>query len=202
MPTKDRLRFIPRAVRCFQSQTHKNRELLVLDDGGPGVEQLLPNDPQIRYVRCSRAASLGAKRNLACELSRGEFIAHWDDDDWCHPERLETQIRVGAALVGFGQMFFWDEGKHKSQIYAGPPGYALGTSLFYTRAWWKEHKFSGLDIGEDNAFVRKARGVIQIVAGLGLMVATTHAKGTSPRSQGKFWKDCERSAIPADYWNL
>lgn len=203
MPTKDRLRFLPRAIRCFQAQTHSNRELLVLDDGAEGAEALIPDDSRIRYVRCGRAASLGAKRNLACELARGEYIAHWDDDDWSHPSRLAQQIAGGPTVTGYRRMLFWDEGKLRARLYTGTPSYALGTSLVYRRDWWKLHPFSGIDIGEDNAFVRAARSMLTVQDGYGLMVATTHANGTSPRGTGnKRWSEVDRAAIPEDYWKL
>jgi len=36
----------------------------------------------------------GAKRNLACERARGQFIVHWDDDDWYPASRVRVQIRA------------------------------------------------------------------------------------------------------------
>lgn len=204
MPTKDRHKYIPRALRCFLAQTYENRELLILDDGGEGAEALLPDDERIRYVRCGRPSSLGAKRNLACELAGGEYIAHWDDDDWSHPDRLATQLEGSPIVAGFSRMLFWDESRAKAQLYCGKADYALGTSLLYRKDWWAAHRFKDHNIGEDNAFVREARRDIRITEGTGLMVATTHANGTSPRSgaENRYWKDAEKAAIPEDYWIL
>ena len=51
MPTADRRRFVPRAIAQFLQQDYANRELIVLDDGAEPVEDLVPDDPRVRYVR-------------------------------------------------------------------------------------------------------------------------------------------------------
>jgi len=175
---------------------------------------MLPNDPQIRYARCVGVTSLGWKRNLACEMAAGEYIAHWDDDDWSHPDRLASQLgsddfrsATGMArareVSGFRQCLFWDEAKLRVHVYTGAPNYVLGTSLIYRKDWWVGHKFPDKQLGEDNAFVKAARPVLHVEDGLGMMVATTHRNGTSPRSLDKrHWVPCDRAAIPEDYWNL
>lgn len=218
MPTKDRLRYLPRAIRCFLAQTYQPKELLILDDGAEGAEALIPDDPQIRYARCSRSGSIGAKRNLACDQARGEYIAHWDDDDWSHPARISTILGCpdgGSAagipgfradrptVAGFRQCLFWDESRSQGHLYTGAPNYVLGTSLCYRKDWWERNKFPHLQLGEDNKFVKAARPVLRVLDGMGMMVATTHRNGTSPRSlDRRHWQPVERAAIPEDYWNL
>lgn len=205
MPTKNRLRFLPRAIRCFQAQTYANRELLILDDGDERTRDHIPKDSRIRYVRCGPTPSLGCKRNLAIERARGEFIAHWDDDDWSDSERLRSQIELGAAVSGYRRMLFWNERDGVAQVYSGSENYVLGTSLCYRRDWWQTHRFNRKDVGEDNDFVKAARraGALQVTDGLGLMVATTHRNGTSPRCIDKRrWVEVAKEEIPEDYWTL
>jgi glycosyltransferase involved in cell wall biosynthesis len=64
------------------------------------------------YIRLSERRPLGAKRNLACEIARGEIIAHWDDDDWYAPDRLSRQAALltdsGASLCGLDTVLFYD----------------------------------------------------------------------------------------------
>lgn len=91
MPTYNRRRFVPLALDHFFGQDYPNRELIIVDDGEDSVADLVENSPAIRYIRCPRA-SIGAKRNLACEHARGDLIAHWDDDDWYAPSRLRYQV--------------------------------------------------------------------------------------------------------------
>ena len=112
MPTDNRRRFVPEAIRLFLAQDYPNKELVVLDDGEDIVADLIPKTPEIRYLRLDRRQSLGAKRNLACAAARGEIIAHWDDDDWYAPWRLSRQVakivRGGTELCGLARMLFFD----------------------------------------------------------------------------------------------
>jgi len=82
MPTHNRRSFVPQAIRCFLRQDYSNLELLIVDDGIESIADLVPTSDRIRYVRFDQKLTIGAKRNLACEKARGEFIVHWDDDDW------------------------------------------------------------------------------------------------------------------------
>src|SRR5262249_51867830 len=82
MPTLKRRRFVPRAIEYFLRQDHPAKELVILDDGSDPVADLIPEHPAIVYRRLEHRLVLGAKRNMACEMARGEIIAHWDDDDW------------------------------------------------------------------------------------------------------------------------
>jgi glycosyltransferase involved in cell wall biosynthesis len=162
MPTRDRRRFVAQSVWYFLRQDYPRRELIVLDDGNDAVEDLLRGDERIRYVRLRDRTALGAKRNLGCELARGELIAHWDDDDWIGPDRLSAQVAqlgaAGADVCGAAELLHYrlsagDAGLFRPQV-AGRPWLAGGT-LCYRRAVWAEHPFADLDVAEDADFVRR-----------------------------------------------
>jgi glycosyltransferase involved in cell wall biosynthesis len=93
MPTHNRRAFVPYAIRYFLRQDYLNKELIVVDDGADPVSELMPDDPQVRYLRVNQKHSVGAKRNLAVQAARGEFIVHWDDDDWYAAGRLTAQMQ-------------------------------------------------------------------------------------------------------------
>jgi glycosyltransferase involved in cell wall biosynthesis len=107
MPTANRRAFIAQAVSHFLKQDYPERELIVVDDGEDPVADMIPDENSIRYVRLDRRVSIGAKRNIACELARGGVIAHWDDDDWMvvklssrHPlEQSRRNMRVGQGIL-------------------------------------------------------------------------------------------------------
>ena len=98
MPTANRRRFVPLAIRYFLAQDYPNKELLILDDGDDSVADLLPDHPQVRYMREPKGRTLGVKRNRLCELAQGDIIAHWDDDDW-HAPFLSTHEVLGGGHV-------------------------------------------------------------------------------------------------------
>jgi hypothetical protein len=157
-------------------------------------------------MNATKCHSLGAKRNLAVELSSGEFIAHWDDDDWSAPERLSVQAQAlmasGLSVTGFRRLLFWDEIRNEARRYEGSPRYVPGSTLMYRKDWWRQHQFGSVNVGEDNGFVFAAAGAgqIHVLDDERQMVATTHSANTSPRQLTAQWKPVERSEIPAAYF--
>jgi glycosyltransferase involved in cell wall biosynthesis len=106
MVTRNRAALAHRAIHCFAQQTWPNRELVVLDDGdedyGPIIESFVAAGVRIRYHRVAERAGvrLGQLRNEAIDLADGEWCMQWDDDEWYHPARIETQMAARARGVG------------------------------------------------------------------------------------------------------
>jgi glycosyltransferase involved in cell wall biosynthesis len=160
MPTYNRRRFVPLAVRYFLSQDYPEKELVVVDDGTDCVEDLIPPDPRVRYMRTSGRARVGAKRNLACELARGAIVAHWDDDDWAASTRLSMQIETllltGTSLCGARELVYLDPDARRGWRFTYPPDgrhWLVGSTLCYLRELWVQQPFREVDVGEDSAFV-------------------------------------------------
>src|SRR5689334_3574307 len=110
MPTYNRRNFLPRAIDLFLAQDYPERELIILDDGTDPIQDLVPADPAIRYQRLPERASLGAKRNIACRMARGNIVVHWDDDDWYPVDRITRQAAAlqqpNADYCGSSQIYF------------------------------------------------------------------------------------------------
>src|SRR5258706_2461801 len=141
MPTRNRRQFVGQAIWYFLRQDYPRKELIVLDDGDDAVGDLVPADARVRYVRLEKRLSIGAKRNAGCEMSAGDFIAHWDDDDWMAPQRLSTQmatlLRGDAELCGVGELLYYGLESGEAWLYrptAGDPPWLAGGTLLYRRA--------------------------------------------------------------------
>lgn len=189
MPTRERRKFIPAAIDCFLAQTYPNKELIIIDDGPDRVSDLIPPGGLIRYYHIQERRSVGEKRNIAINAAAGDYIAHFDDDDWSHPSRLKEQIKllIGAqtSIVGYRSMYFLDETNKRAFVYMNDEElYALGTSLLYSRAYWKGGKFPDKYVSEDNDFISRAqrsRGLVVADAN-DRMVARIHSGNTSDKS--------------------
>lgn len=115
MVTRGRAARALAAIECYRRQTHDARELVIVDDDpddslARAVAGL--GDPSIRHIRLpDRGQSLGELRNLAVEAARGSHVCQWDDDDLCHPRRIEVQLRVlgraGAAACLLSRWLIW-----------------------------------------------------------------------------------------------
>jgi len=163
----------------------------VVSSGESIVDLLVENE---RNLHLPGNLSIGATRNAGCEAARGEIIAHFDDDDWSDPGRLQDQIgRLLASpcceVTGYREMRFTDG--RAWWLYHGPPKYALGTSLVYRREWWLGHKFPEVMVGEDAGFSAQSAsrgGLVSVEAGE-MMWATIHPGNTSPRQMtGSSWR--------------
>jgi glycosyltransferase involved in cell wall biosynthesis len=158
MPTADRPQFVAQAVRYFRRQEHPALELIIVDDGRSRVT--VDGDDRIRIIRLDRPHTVGHKRNLACDVSRGEFVAHWDDDDWHSPRRLRVQLAAMLEgcwdVVGISSVLHYSPkgGSVWLRDYAQPAGagVAVGT-LLYRKSTWQRHPFLDADIGEGAAFL-------------------------------------------------
>jgi glycosyltransferase involved in cell wall biosynthesis len=206
MPTADRRAFLPLAIETFLRQDYANRELIIVDDGRDAVGDLVPADPRIRYERAPRFSSLGAKRNHACRLARGQILVHWDDDDWSSPARLSLQIgalqAAGADLCGLARLWYYDPVRDEAWRYRYPigrDGWVSGNTFCFRRAFWERHHFPELTIGEDTRWVREARGArVLALEQDDFFVARLHSSNTSPKqTRGAYWTRADTAAVQA-----
>jgi glycosyltransferase involved in cell wall biosynthesis len=191
MPTANRRTFVSIAIARFLSQSYEHKELVILDNGSDSIEDLVPVDSRIRYYRETNLRKIGSVRNRACELSRGDFIAHWDDDDWYPSDRLERQIQQltanAAELCGTSRLYFIDEQRACAWEYAesGSRPWIAGSSLVYRKTLWQSQPFPEVPVGEDTLFVaRLPRKIVHDMADPTLCVATVHRGNTSPKHPG------------------
>lgn len=110
--------YLTSTIGSVFSQTYRDFELIVVDDGSTdGTDELirsLRDRGPIIYHRQPNAG-LGAARNKALELARGELIAIIDHDDLCLPRRLEKQVEAAdshpeAALFFSNSEHFLNDG--------------------------------------------------------------------------------------------
>lgn len=195
MPTADRRSFIPQALGCFLAQDYPHLELVVVDDGNDSVADMMPSDQRIRYIRLEKRLSVGAKRNLACERARGEFIVHWDDDDWYPASRVRVQIWAlidkGADVCGTSTLYYQDRGRSLAFRYRydvrGRP-WVAGNTLAYRRDAWRRQPFADIRVGEDARFVSSLASRLVDLREPGLCVASVHAGNVSAKNTaGPYW---------------
>lgn len=74
--------------------TAKQQKGSLMQKLGFEVKTINQGTSNITYVMLieQERLSLGAKRNLAVELTKGTYVAVWDDDDWYDKVRLENQM--------------------------------------------------------------------------------------------------------------
>lgn len=86
--------FIRDAVNSVLSQTFRDFEFIIIDDGSTdGTAAIIESfdDSRITVVH-QRNFGLTKSLNIALSMAKGEFIARQDADDLSIPNRLETQL--------------------------------------------------------------------------------------------------------------
>lgn len=133
----------------FVRQSYPNRELIVvLDWGMPVIE-----GDRIRCVFIHRGASIGAKRNAAVNVSKGDIIAHLDSDDWYGSgwlDQMYSQLTAfGCNVTGLDTAIFDADGTEYVYEYEGVMPYVLGATMVYFRKAWETNQFKDISEGED-----------------------------------------------------
>lgn len=95
IPTYNRGSLIARAINSVLSQTFKDFEIIVIDDGSTdNTQEVLESfEGEIRYVY-QQNGGIAKARNRGIELAQGNYIAFLDSDDYWAPEKLALQVRV------------------------------------------------------------------------------------------------------------
>jgi glycosyltransferase involved in cell wall biosynthesis len=194
--TQNRRLFLRRAVSyfvrardVFLETTSFQAELVILD----GSERAFPftaSGSLVRYVHePSPPGKMGARRNRACELARGDIILHWDDDDWQSPMRIVKQgnllaERYGHALAFTSEFYAYHLAERRAARWRSwGRGGSLGATLAYHRKAWEAAPFRDVDTGEDNFFWddQIARGTAMVdMTDPSLMVYLRHNRNGSP----------------------
>jgi glycosyltransferase involved in cell wall biosynthesis len=107
------------AVESVLTQTLTNFEFIIVDDGSnDGSEDYLGslNDPRIVLVRNPRNRGQTASLNIGLAQARGVYVARFDSDDICLPERLACQVRAmdehpAVDIVGSQALLIDEEGR-------------------------------------------------------------------------------------------
>jgi glycosyltransferase involved in cell wall biosynthesis len=108
IPTYNRATYIMRAVDSVLSQTYRDLEVMVVDDGsGDDTKRIVETyGERVRYVFQDNAGP-GAARNHGIRISTGAYLAFLDSDDVWMPTFLEKTVsaldshpQAGAATTG------------------------------------------------------------------------------------------------------
>ena len=104
--TTGRLDKLHTSVRCYVQQTYPVKELVIVSQGDKEVNAQIRDfvyqlgRKDIFFIEAPECLSLGAMRNLSVELTTGSIVCQWDDDDICHPQRLQLQYSKMQGEVG------------------------------------------------------------------------------------------------------
>ncbi len=122
IPTYNRAKLIPAAVASVVSQSYKNFEIVVVDDGSTDdtkkVIRNLQTGNDIKYIYSENGGPAHA-RNIGMRSAQGKYIAFLDSDDLYYPYKLALQVSfmeshpeaglVYTEVTGFDDADYFEE---------------------------------------------------------------------------------------------
>jgi glycosyltransferase involved in cell wall biosynthesis len=99
MATYNRAHFIVETLHTIQSQTFKDWECLIIDDGGTDntavvIAPILEQDNRFQFLKRTESYNKGlpGTRNYGLDIAKGDYVIFFDDDDIVHPQNLELCV--------------------------------------------------------------------------------------------------------------
>ena len=90
--TYNRPKYLTESLRSVLDQSFQDYEVIVVNDAGEDVSQIIQNanDDRVIYVQHSQNLGLSAARNSGLKIARGKYVTYLDDDDLYYPNHLST----------------------------------------------------------------------------------------------------------------
>lgn len=132
VPTFNRPELLNRALESISKQRYRHYEVIVVNDGGEDVGRIVENFRRTRYVNLPVNQGLPAARNAGLKVSKGEYIAYLDDDDWFYEWHLDTLVAEvqKSRFIYSDADALWADGKKKTYMSVDPePGNILSHNI-------------------------------------------------------------------------
>lgn len=95
--TYNREKTISRSLESILKQTHKEVDVVVVDDGSTDKTEELVRaivDIRVRYIKLPVNSGASVARNRGIQEASGDFILVWDSDDVLYPDALEKALSI------------------------------------------------------------------------------------------------------------
>lgn len=91
--------YVHAAIRSVLGQTHRELELIAIDDGSNDdtwrhLQSAAEADSRLRPLRLRRNIGTYAAKNVGLSIATGDYLAFQDADDWSYPERFARSLEL------------------------------------------------------------------------------------------------------------
>jgi len=210
----NRSSFIPLLKYCVSQQTYpkSNLEWIVLDDGNKDRSKDFSDD-FTTYVKLYKKINLGRKRQFACNISSGEFIIFFDDDDYHFSNRIEKSVsklqNVGSRYIaGNSKMLICDVSTNKV-YHCGPfhKNHCTAGTMCFRKEIFQGTSFRNSDkSGEEAFFLKNWKIPVLQLDPLESIICLAHNQNTITKDHlfrdDKYEKNLENFDLSNEFFNI
>jgi len=189
-------------------------EWVIIDDS-PGddndLTDIIPNYPNIRYIKHPKHMAVGEKRNFGVERCRNDIIVHQDDDDYYFPDSILAKVRILKRYPKCGCCFsnslaaynimnnisYMMDPQIKESCLSLPEA-----SLMYKKSFWEQQKFPAEHFAEGKGFVKGRQKKFVSIPCVFNMVSFTHSRNMTGLSRNIETKSIKTDAKISNYYDL
>lgn len=111
IPVYNTAGYLGRALNSVLMQTHRNLEVIVIDDASPDnaseiIQEWQKRDPRVKAIRLETNSGTFTARRRGLQIAAGQYILNLDADDTLDAEAVESLLatakKMSADIIGFG----------------------------------------------------------------------------------------------------
>ena len=174
--TYNRQNYLDTCIKSVLSQTYKNWELIIVDDGSTDntfkvVNNYLEKYAAIKYVK-HQNIKLALSRNTGLLLATGSFITFLDSDDSFKENHLQSRLNfmiqnptidlIHGGVEVEEEIFVVNYFKPEELI--SIKDCVLGSTFFGKRnVFFEQNGFNNIHYGEDTDFLKRTENIYNVV---------------------------------------
>ncbi|MHC4154341.1 MAG: glycosyltransferase [Planctomycetota bacterium] len=96
LPTFNRPKYFAQALASVVGQSYKNLQIIVVNDGGQDVSDIIGScaDPRLVFINRKENRGKAFSLNEALGRAEGKYVAYLDDDDLYYPNHIATLVEA------------------------------------------------------------------------------------------------------------
>lgn len=192
-PTYNRRKFFPLAIRNYQKTDYPKDKLewIIIDDSDQdNIEDLIPQESNIKYHKLESKHTVGYKRNLAVQQAQHDIIVCFDDDDYYQPGHIKYRVacleHLQKEVVGCTSLGMLDINKIISNLSVSSfllPYYerVFESTLAFTKKHAMENPFEDTNCLESKPLIQNHLGHFEEINYQPIIVSLNHYGNTNRR---------------------
>jgi glycosyltransferase involved in cell wall biosynthesis len=126
LPAYNGAEYLPFSIESCLAQTHKNLELIIVDDGSTDetpaiINRFVDSDSRIRHFKNDVNLGLPESLNKGFEVSSGDFLTWTSADNVYNPNAIEYMVQQLCTFTGLGVVYCGMHHINESGALLAPP---------------------------------------------------------------------------------